>query len=76
VLTYRGENRPREANDGDVAQGLGDDDNGDFRQCFSSRNGSGGGGDGRGSSSKWWLITGSFDAVGHRVWQAWAMARF
>jgi hypothetical protein len=46
-----------------VARELGDDDIGDFRQCFGSENGSGGNGGGRGSSSKQCLIVGSFGAV-------------
>jgi hypothetical protein len=33
-------------------------------------------GDGRGSSSKQWLVTGSLDAVGRWVQQAWAVAMF
>jgi hypothetical protein len=48
LLTYRGENGPREPGDGEAARELGDNGSGDFWWCFTSRNGSGGGSDGGG----------------------------
>jgi hypothetical protein len=52
LQSYRGENGPREAGDGEAAQELYNGGGGDFWRCSSSMGCFGGGDTGRGSSSE------------------------
>jgi hypothetical protein len=78
LRTYRGENGPREAGDGDAARAVFNDGGDDIRRCSGCKDSSDGDGVGRGSSFKrrigtrgsgvaarwWWRVS----AMAARVW--------
>jgi hypothetical protein len=67
LRTYRGENRPREASDGETARAVFNGGGDRVRRRFVSRDSSSSDGVGGGSSSKRRISTGVFDAVAR--WQ-------
>jgi hypothetical protein len=74
LRTYRGENRPREASDGETTRAVYNGGGDSVQRRFVSKDSSSGDGVFGGSSSKRRISTGVFDAVARRQCHGSAMA--
>jgi hypothetical protein len=74
LWTYRGENRPREASDGEAARAAFNGSGGGVQWCSSSKDPTGGDGVGGGSSSKHRIGTGGYSVAARQRQRGSAMA--